>query len=303
VPNVLPHCQFDLNIMLLIMYLKLGLRLSCAKVCEYFLTLHDLPMSPATVTNTLKLLANEFGDYYSHLEKIVKLARVKHTDSTSWRIKGNSYFLWVFIAYGVVLYKIRKRNNAKVPLSVFGTKQKGNTLVIDRHSALRSLAKKAKFIIQFCWSHITDDSKKLAENFGAEGAFVHRKLKEIFAKAKSLEHKGTAEHVEQLKGEIFELTTRHYMHSTVRKFVNNLWYRDGDSLFIFVTDPEVDPTNNISERELRELVIQRTVSHGSSSRRGANAMVILISTIQTLKLNKKNILQGLQEIINNPSRY
>ncbi len=34
-------------------------------------------------------------------------------------------------------------------------------------------------------------------------------------------------------------------------YVNNLWKRDIESLFRFVTDPEVDPTNNISERELR----------------------------------------------------
>ena len=303
VPNVLPHCHFDLNIMLLIMYLKLGLRLSCSKVCEYFLTLHDLHMSPATVTHTLKLLANEFGDYYAYLEKVVKLARVKHTDSTSWRIRGKNCFLWVFIAYGVVLYKIRKRNNAKVPISVFGTKQKGNTLVIDRHSALRTLAKKAGFILQFCWSHITDDSKKLAENFGQEASFVHRELKEIFAAAKSLDHKGTIEQVEQLKGEVFQLTLRHYKHSTVRRFVNNLYYRDIESLFIFVMDSDVDPTNNISERELRELVIQRSITHGSSSQRGANAMAMLISVIQTLKLNKRNILHGLRYIINNQSDY
>jgi len=146
VPNVLPHCQFDLNIMLLVMYLKLGLRLSCTRVCEYFLT----------------------------------FARVKHTDSTSWRIKGNNYFLWVFIAYGIVLYKIRKRNNSKSALTVFGT-------------------------------------------------------------------------------------------------------------------------NNISERELRELVIQRDITHGSGSQRGAHAMAMLISIIQTLKLSKKNVLQGLQQIINSRS--
>ena len=284
VPNALPNCPFDLNIMLLIMYLKLGLRLSCSKVCEYFLTLHGLQICPATVTNTLKRLSREFGDYYASLERIVKLAKVKHTDSTSWRIKGNNYFLWVFIAYGVVLYKIRKRNNSRAPLTVFGTKQKGNVLVIDRHSALRALAQKAKFILQFCWSHITSDSKKLAENFGAEAKYVHKKLKEIYAMANGLNHKGTLEQVEQLKAEIFQLTLRHYKHSTVRRFVNNLYYRDINSLFIFVTDPHVDATNNISERELRELVIQRTITHGSSSQRGANAMAILISVIVCIEL-------------------
>ena len=297
VPNTLPKCPFDLNIMLLIMYLKLGLRLSCSKVCEYFLTIHGLRICPATVTNTLKRLSKEFGDYYINLEKIVKLAKIKHTDSTSWRIKGNNYFLWVFIAYGVVLYKVLKRNNSRAPLTVFGTKQKGNTLVIDRHSALRALAQKAKFTLQFCWSHITSDSKKLAKDFGAEGRYVHKKLKKIYATADELNHKGTPEMAEQLKGEILQLTLRHYKHSTVRRFVNNLYYRDIDYLFVFVTNPNVEGTNNISERELREPVIQRKITHGSGSVRGARAMAILISVIQTLKLNKKNPLQGLQHII------
>jgi transposase len=303
VPNALPNCPFDLNIMLLIMYLKLGLRLSCSKVCEYFLTIHGLKICPATVTNTLKRLSIEFGDYYSHLEKMVKFAKVKHTDSTSWRIKGDNYFLWVFIAYGAVLYKIRKRNNSKSALTVFGTKQKGNTLVIDRHSALRALLRKAKFILQYCWSHILSDSKILAKNFGAEGKYVHRKLKEIYELAKGLDHKGTPEQVDQLKGEIFQLTIRHYKHSTVRKFVNHLYYRDINCLFVFVTNPDVDGTNNISERELRELVIQRLITHGSGSPRGAHAMAISMSVIQTLRLNKKNVLQGLQQIINNPSSW
>mgnify|MGYP001571955747 CR=1 FL=1 len=300
VTNALPHARLGLNIMLLIMYLKLGLRLPCKKVCEYFMTMYGLNICPATVTNTLRLLANEFGDYYEHLEKIVKLARVKHTDSTSWRVDGKNYFAWVFIACGVVLYKIRRRNNAKVPLSVFGTKQKGNTLVIDRHSALRSLAKKAGFTLQFCWSHITDDSKKLSENFGAEARYVHRRLKEIFALAKDLDHKGTIGQVEQLKAEIFQLTLKHYKHSTVRRFVNNLYYRDIDFLFIFVMDHKVDSTNNISERELRDLVIQRMITHGSKTKRGAHVTAILMSVIQTLRLNKRNVLKGLQDIINNP---
>jgi transposase len=301
VPNALPHAHLGLNIMLLIMYLKLGLRLSCKKVCEYLVTMYNLEICPATVTNTLRLLASEFGDYYSHLEKIVKLARVKHTDSTSWRVNGKNYFAWVFIASGVVLYKIRKRNNTKVPLSVFGSKQKGNTLVVDRFSALRALAKAAGFILQYCWSHILDDSKKLAENFGAEGKYVHRKLKDIFAVAKLLDHRGNIEQVDQLKAEILQLTLKHYKHPTIRRFVNNLWNRDIESLFVFVMDPDVDPTNNISERELRDLVIQRTISHGSKTKRGAHTTAILMSLIQTLRLNKKNVLQELRKIINNPT--
>lgn len=303
VPNVLPHARFCLSIMLLVMYLKLGLRLPGGKIIDYLYTFHDIKMCESEVVVILKQLAREFGDYYAHLEKIVKLARVKHTDTTSWRVDGKNYFAWVFVAVGVVLYKIRKRNNSKVALTVFGRKQKEKVLVIDRFSALRALAEKAGFLLQFCWSHILNDSKKLAKNFGAEGRYVHRKLKEIYASAKGLNHKGTLEQVEQLKGEILQLTLRHYKHSTIRKFVNNLYYRDVENLFRFVTDPDVDPTNNISERELRELVIIRKISNGSRSPRGANATAMLLSVIQTLRLNKKNVLEGLKDILNNPSGY
>jgi len=300
VNEALPRANLGLNLMLLIMYLKLGLRIPCEKICDFLFTCYGVKLSKGGVVGVLKQLAREFGDYYIYLEKIVKGARVKHTDSTSWRIAGKNYFAWVFIALGVVLYKIRKRNNSRAPLTVFGKKQNGMTLVIDRHSALRALAEKAGFLLQLCWSHILDDSKQLAKNFGTEGKYVHRKLKEIFELAKGLDHKGTLEQVEQLKAEILQLTQRHYKHLTVWKFVKNLYYRDIEDLFRFVTDPDVDPTNNISERELRALVIIRKISFGSGSHRGANTTAMLLSIIQTLRFNKKNVLLGLQEILNNP---
>lgn len=303
VPNVLPHARFGLNLMLFIMYLKLGLRLPGNKVCELLLTMYGLKISESEIVHILKQLANVFGDYYAYLEKIVKLARVKYTDATSWRVDGKNYFAWVFISTGVVLYKIRKRASARVPLVLFGTKQENNTLVSDRHSANISVGEKTGFNQQYCWSHITGNSKQLAKNFGSEGKYVHKKLKEIYELSTMFNHKGNSEHVEALQGEIINLTQRHYTHSTVRKFVNTLAYRDINNLFKFVTDPEINSTNNISERELRHLVLIRKISNGSRSHRGANATAMLTSITQTLHFKKQNILEGLFKILNNPSGY
>jgi len=303
VPNVLPHARFGLNLMLLVMYLRLGLRLPGNKVREFLQTMYNLSISEGEIVHVLKQLVIAFGPYYSNLEKMIRMARIKHTDSTSWRVNGKNYFAWVFIAAGVVLYKIRKRNNSRVPLSVFGTKQKGMILVIDRHSALRALAEKAGFLLQLCWSHILADSKDLAKNFGTEGRYVHQKLKEIFEIASSFRGKGTSEQVDALKAEIFAITLRHYKHITIRRFVSNLWKRDIYSLFRFVTDMQVDPTNNISERELRHLVIIRKISNGSRSTRGANATAMLLSVVQTLRMNRKNPLLEMQEILKTTSDY
>ncbi|HLD06546.1 MAG TPA: IS66 family transposase [Candidatus Nanoarchaeia archaeon] len=303
VPNVLPHARFGLNLMLLVMYLRLGLRLPGNKVREFLQTMYNLSISEGEIVHVLKQLVIAFGPYYSTLEKMIRMARIKHTDSTSWRVNGKNYFAWVFIAAGVVLYKIRKRNNSRVPLSVFGTKQKGMTLVIDRHSALRALAEKACFLLQLCWSHILTDSKDLAKNFGDEGKYVHQKLKWIFEMSSSFQGKGMPEQVDALKAEIFTLTLRHYKHITIRRFVDNLWKRDIECLFRFVIDPEIDSTNNISERELRHLVIIRKISNGSRSPRGAHATAMLLSVIQTLRMNKQNPLMGMQEILKSASDY
>ena len=302
IPNALPRANLGINLMLLIMYLKLGLRLPCNKIADFLLTCYSVKISDGGIVGVLKQLVNVFGDHYSYLEKMVKIASIKHTDSTSWRVNGKNYFAWVFIACGIVIYKIRKRNNHKVALALFGKKQKDVVLVVDRHSAFRTLARKAGFLLQLCWSHILDDSKELAKNFGAEGKYVHKRLKNIYASAKGLDHKGIAEQVEQLKGEMFELTLRNYKHHTMRRFVNNLYYRDIENLFRFVTNPDIDSTNNLSERELRALVIIRKISNGSGSRRGANATAMLLSIIQTLRFKKENVLEGLQEIINNPAQ-
>jgi transposase len=300
VSDALPNARFGLNLMLLVMYLRLGLRLPCNKVRDYFIDMFNLKISEAEVILILRQLVVAFGDYYAYLEKIVLMARVKHSDTTSWRINGKNFTAWVFIACGAVLYKIRKSTSHKAGLS-FLHKQNGNVLVVDRLSAMRLLAKKAGFLLQLCWSHILQDSKQLAENFGAEGKYIHRKLKEIYASAKGLNHKGTSEIVDQLKAEVFQLTLRHYKHSITRKFVNNLYYRDGNDLFRFVTDCNIDATNNISERELRALVIIRKISNGSRSKRGANATAMLLSVIQTLRFKGENVLQGLQAILKNTS--
>ena len=69
-PNVLPHARFGLNIMLLVMYLKLGLRLPCNKICDFFMTLYSLSISEGEIIVILRQLANVFGDYYIYLEKI-----------------------------------------------------------------------------------------------------------------------------------------------------------------------------------------------------------------------------------------
>src|SRR3989344_9079771 len=45
VKPALPHARFGLNLMLLFMYLRLGFKLPCNKICEYFIDMFNLKIS------------------------------------------------------------------------------------------------------------------------------------------------------------------------------------------------------------------------------------------------------------------
>lgn len=301
IPNALPYARFGLNLMLFVMYLRIGMRLPLNKIQEFLQTVFAFHISQGELVLMGHQLAQAFGPYYKNLEHMLKIAKVKYTDTTSWRTEAKNHTAWVFITAGAVLYKITRRGKAEIPLKLFGKKQQGNILVVDRISTNRCLAKKAGFTLQFCWSHILDDSRGLAKNFGREGKYMHRKLKQIFADAKSLEHQGTKAQVKKLEERILALNKKRYTHSTIRKWIKNLAIRDFHGIFIFTTNPNVNPTNNISERELRKLVMHRKTSNGSRSIAGADTLAILYSVIETLKHQNKPVFPGLKDILTSES--
>ena len=124
-----------------------------------------------------------------------------------------------------------------------------------------------------------------------------KKLKKIFDDAVAFNHKGTDVNVEELKKRVLKLVKKHYHHLTVWKFVKNLAKRDIEGLFIFVRDPSVDPTNNLSERKLRSLVVFRKITNGSRSIKGAETTAILFSVVETLRSQGQNILNGLHQTL------
>ncbi len=73
--------------------------------------------------------------------------------------------------------------------------------------------------------------------------------------------------------------------------------RQRAALFTFVTDLEVPPTNNISERQLRPSVIFRKVTNGFRSAWGAETYAAFRSLVSTAKLKEKNILTAIQHAL------
>ena len=68
-----------------------------------------------------------------------------------------------------------------------------------------------------------------------------------------------------------------------------------DSLWLFVREEGVEPTNNAAERAIRPAVIWRRTSFGSDSAAGSEFVSRLLTVVSSLNLQERNILDFLVE--------
>jgi transposase len=70
-----------------------------------------------------------------------------------------------------------------------------------------------------------------------------------------------------------------------------------DSLWLFVREEGVEPTNNAAERAIRPAVIWRRTSFGSDSLAGSEFVSRLLTVVSSLNLQERNILDFLVESV------
>ena len=295
VPNALPNSPFGLNLMLFVVFLKIGMALPYTTIQQLLLSMSNLKISEGGLVNILSKIKEEFGEYYQTLEKRMRRVKTKHADESGWRIDGVNHYIWLFITNEIALYKIRKSRASEVPAEVLG-KQKNKTITCDGFSAYNRLMKLVGCLIQLCWFHILKNSKKHKTNYPEEATVLHAKLKEIYALAKSYEHKATDGQVEKLKDEIRWLAYPLYQHQEIKGFLNTLLERI-DDLFRFTQDKNIAGDNNLAERGLRKAVSIRKVSNGSRRDKGAEILEVLLSVVETARLQKQNPLLFMHQIL------
>ena len=68
-------------------------------------------------------------------------------------------------------------------------------------------------------------------------------------------------------------------------------------LWTFLSDAEVEPTNNAGERSLRHGVIWRKLSFGTQSARGDRFVETLLTIIETCRQQNQNVLQFVTQAL------
>jgi len=295
VEDALSNSRYGLRVMLLVSFMKIGLALPSQKIIQMLEAQYNLIISDGEIYKMLEQVAQAFGLYHKELQQKIREAAVKHADETGWRINGKSHWLWIFINKEIAIYLIHKRRSSKVPVC-FLRNQKNKTIVNDRYGVYNVLAKKCECSLQICWAHLLRNAKDLAEHY-EEAKYIYKRFKTIFNEAVKYEHHANEKQFNDLLHKMNFVTEKRYKHSEVRKFVKSVCKFHRENLFRFVTNPEIEATNNRAERGIRKAVIIRKISNGSRSKKGADVFGILLSVIETLKIQGKNPLNEMKRII------
>jgi len=220
------------------------------------------------------------------------MLQVLYVDETSIDVQGKTHWLWVFATPAETFVVIRKSRGMKVLVEVLTRKFKG-TIVCDGWKPYVRFSKH----LQRCWAHLLRESKDLAEKI-PEAFPLHGALRKIYDLL-----------IDALKGDpppevrrvlwflaratLNQLIKGEYASEKVRKLIGKI-SNGFEYWFTFVIQPGVEPTNNRTERALREHVVQRKIIGTLRNGKGTAIHERLMTVLATWSLQGLNSLQMLR---------
>lgn len=197
-----------------------------------------------------------------------------NVDETGHKHGGLRYWTWCFRASLYTLFKIDPTRSANVLIDVLGMEFDG-VLGCDYFSAYRRFHREFGVELQFCLAHLIRDVKYLATlsdpRDRAYGEGLREALRNLFEVIHRRDEWSEAEFRSRLAAARDEVLRRGTRNVPPTRAATNLAKRfetHGESYFRFITEPGVEPTNNLAEQAIRFVVIDRLITQGTRSDRG-----------------------------------
>ncbi len=285
-------------------FLRYGIKISERDVKILFERAFNLKIVASSIAGFRHQLKRAGSPLYRMLMESLKKGSFIHADETGWKINGENRWLWKFSNKKVSVSHIDQSRGQKVVENILG-KDYAGTLISDFLSAYNKIAAKNK---QRCLVHILRDLKKVKEYWQDDEEVLRYvgRLKEIFESAAALgkDYKNKRwDKSYYIKREDFKNSLKDFAFPNpnkriLKRFAKRL-ERHKDELLTFLYEKDVDSHNNHAEQQIRPDVIFRKITFGNRSENGAQCHSVIMSILQTAKLNGidpistfKNILLG-----------
>ena len=274
---------------------------SYERLVEICRDLFGLQISEGGVDNALRRLAERARPTYDAIGAQVRAGPIIGSDETGARVSGKTAWQWVFQTPEASYHVIVPRRNAEVIAAFLG-----DTRPVGWVSDLWSPQLQVDAAThQICLAHQIRDLTYAVEGDGYAGLVWAVELRHLFGRAIHLHQIRTTltpasftRRRRRIENAVDRLVFRTFLSeqpdtANVRRLQAR--YREHRaSLFVFLDRPDVPPTNNASEQDLRPSVIHRRVIGSFRSQPGAEVSAILTSLFTTARKRGQNFLDCLR---------
>ena len=293
--NNAPQGRFGKNVLTHVTLLKFDDRLPLRKTVSSIERHYSIALTHVGVFKITNHVAKKLVLPYVEFIKNIQKARVIYVDETELRVDGITHWLWTFVTDSEVAFVIRKSRSHRVLEEILGEHFDG-VICCDGWTAYTTYSSN----LQRCWAHLLREAKDLAKKFTEfEGFYVS--FKKLFIKIKRLREnafslKTRVEWSDKLKRELEQIIMQMNAYKAFRKFATTV--KNGlEYWFTCVTNLDVEPTNNMAERALRELIVQRKIIGGLRREKGAHIMEVITSVIATVKNREMPLFQTIKSFL------
>ena len=283
-------------------FLKYGIKISDRDIQCVFEKMFDLKVVPSSIAGFRDQLKNEALPAYEALKESLKQGRFIHADETGWKINGEGAWPWKFSNKKVCVTHTDLSRGQKAVEDVLGDKYNG-TLISDFLSAYNKISAKAK---QRCLVHILRDLEKVIKYWRDDEEVIRycAMLKKILEDGIGLAGECRDKKRDKIYYRKRRLITRR-LHDfsfpnpnkrILQRFVKRL-NRHKNEIFTFLYERNIDFHNNHAEQQIRPDVIFRKITFGNRSLKGAKVHDVLMSILQTAKLNNMDPIDTLRKLL------
>lgn len=286
----------------LIVLLNKYLGLSHGKVAALLRDWFGLRVRPSGVTHALHRAARQAAPTYAALRQQIRGSPVVSPDETSWKVAGRLWWLWVFATARTVVYAIQDGRGFEEAAAVLGAEFNG-VLVRDGWAPYRQFDQARH---QTCLAHLIRRCGEIAEAHPrtAWPRYVKAVLQDALhvrdrvATAEMSAH-GAAVARGHLMSRLLDLLDAPGTVPDCHRLAAHLT-TELPAVFGFLFDLTLDATNWRAEQALRPAVVNRKVSGGNRSERGAETQEILSSIVQTARLRDLDPRDVLVDLLRSP---
>lgn len=252
-----------------IAFQKAACHMSYSTIQNFWQDLTGLHLCRGQLVKVVQKNSQALAQPYEELCRALAEQERLGIDESGHKDAGKRHWTWCFRAPRFTVFHIDPSRGSEVLRAVLG-ETFGGVIGCDYFSAYHKYMADSGATVQFCMAHLIRDVRFLAEQANASLARWGEKLLGWLRKLFHTLHRrdqrtpeGFARRMDAIRRGFLTQVRRPPRVSEALTLASRFRGREADHYFTFLTEPGVEPTNNLTEQAIRHVVIDRRVTQGT----------------------------------------